>query len=59
VVQTYRDGTILIDFYDAATRARIWRGTATDSVVAGGGAGPGAAEAGVVGVLAQFPPRRS
>jgi hypothetical protein len=55
-VRTIRDDTVLVDFFDAATRERIWRGTATDSVAAVGG-NPGAVEAAVVGVLAQFPPK--
>lgn len=53
-VRTLRDGTIIIDVFDASTRARVWRGTASDSVVAG--AGPGAVEAAVVEILAKFPP---
>jgi len=45
----------MVDFFDARTRARTWRGTANDSVVAG--ASPGAVEAAVTALLAQFPPR--
>jgi hypothetical protein len=54
-VRTFRDGTLLVDFFDAASRERVWRGTATDSVLAG--AGPDVVEAAVVGLLAQFPPK--
>ena len=54
-VRTLRDGTLMVDFFDARTRARTWRGTANDSVVAG--ASPGAVEAAVTALLAQFPPR--
>ena len=53
-VRTIRDGTLIIEFLDATTRKRIWRGTATDSVVAG--AGPAAVESGVVQLLENFPP---
>jgi hypothetical protein len=54
-VRTLRDGTLMVDFFDARTRARTWRGVANDSVVAG--ASPGAVEAAVTALLAQFPPR--
>jgi Domain of unknown function (DUF4136) len=53
-VRTLRDGTLIIDVLDAATRRRTWRGTATDSAVAG--TGPGAVEGGVVALLERFPP---
>jgi hypothetical protein len=53
-VRTLRDGTLIIDVLDAASRRRTWRGTATDSVVAG--TGPGAVEGGVVKLLERFPP---
>jgi hypothetical protein len=55
-VRTLRDGTLMVDFFDARTGERTWRGTANDSVVAG--ASPGAVEAAVTALLAQFPPRR-
>jgi hypothetical protein len=55
-VRTFRDGTLIIDVLDAATRQRIWRGTATDSVVAG--TNPGAVESGVVKLLERYPPRQ-
>jgi hypothetical protein len=54
-VRTIRDGTLVIEFLDARTSKRFWRGTATDSVVAGDG--PGAVESGVVKLLEQYPPR--
>ena len=54
-VRTIRDGTLIIDFLDATTRTRIWRGTTTDSVVASNG--PAAVESDVVQLLSQYPPK--
>ncbi len=34
-VRQYRDGTLLIDLIDAATRQMVWRGTATDTFTPG------------------------
>jgi len=31
-VNTYLQGTLVVDIYDAATKKMIWRGTATDTV---------------------------
>jgi hypothetical protein len=55
-VRTLRDGTLMVDLFDAATRARVWRGTATESLAPG--AAPGAVEQAIAGLLAQFPPRK-
>jgi hypothetical protein len=50
-----RDGTLVIEFLDARTGQRIWRGTATDSVVPA--YGPAAVEGSVAALLARYPPR--
>jgi hypothetical protein len=54
-VREYRDGTLLIDLIDSATRHMVWRGTATDTFSPG-------AEAKTVSnaidkTLAEYPPR--
>lgn len=60
VAQPYTEGTLIIDVFDAQTKAMAWRGTATGAV--NPAASPEEREARiqdvVAGVLQSFPPRK-
>jgi uncharacterized protein DUF4136 len=32
MIETYLQGTLIVDLYDAKTRKMVWRGVATDTV---------------------------
>jgi hypothetical protein len=55
-VRQYRDGTLIIDLVDAATKQMVWRGTATDTF--NPGAEPEKVTEAVRKTLKEYPPEK-
>jgi hypothetical protein len=53
-VRQYKEGTIVVDFIDAATREMFWRGTASDTFIPG--TGQAAIKEALVKLLDAYPP---
>jgi hypothetical protein len=55
-VRQYKEGTIVVDFIDAATREMFWRGTASDTFIPG--TGQAAIKDALGTLLDAYPPRQ-
>jgi len=58
-VQTYKEGTLVVDMFDANTKHLIWRGTATDTLSGKPDKNTGKLDKAVEKMFSHFPPKRS